>query len=213
MSGERQLTAQGLERKQQLLDHAARLFAERGYADTRIVDICRAAGVAKGLFYWYFENKEQLFTELAAGIRQELRRTQADAMGLASDPLARLHLGTAASVRFMAEHGSFFSLLEAENVRQEFSDVLRVGTEVHVADVAALIQEAIDAGEVLDDDPALLARGVVGIVGVYAQLHRSGRATGSIDGLADFVARFVVRSLSSSCTAPAGCITVEQKAH
>src|ERR1041385_8115863 len=49
MSDTRQLTAQGLERKQQLLDHAARLFAERGYADTRIVDICKAAGVAKGL--------------------------------------------------------------------------------------------------------------------------------------------------------------------
>ena len=61
MDDERRLTAQGLERKQQLLDCAARLFAERGYADTRVIDIVRAAGVAKGLFYWYFENKEALF--------------------------------------------------------------------------------------------------------------------------------------------------------
>src|SRR5207253_6674850 len=43
---ERRLTAQGLERKQQLLDCAARLFAERGYADTRVIDIVREAGVA-----------------------------------------------------------------------------------------------------------------------------------------------------------------------
>src|SRR5918995_1021302 len=63
---DRQLTTQGAERKQQLLDAAARLFAEQGYAATRVVDIVDAAGVAKGLFYWYFENKEALFRELAA---------------------------------------------------------------------------------------------------------------------------------------------------
>jgi AcrR family transcriptional regulator len=56
MEPDRRLTAQGIERKQQLLDRAAELFAERGYAETRVIDIVRAAGVAKGLFYWYFEN-------------------------------------------------------------------------------------------------------------------------------------------------------------
>jgi AcrR family transcriptional regulator len=76
----RQLTQQGLERKQQLLDHAAALFAERGYAETRVIDIVRAAGVAKGLFYWYFDNKESLFEELAASIRLRLRRSQGEAI-------------------------------------------------------------------------------------------------------------------------------------
>ena len=80
MGDDRQLTSQGQERKLQLLDHAATLFAERGYADTRVIDIVREAGVAKGLFYWYFENKEQLFAELAQDIRLRLRRSQSDAM-------------------------------------------------------------------------------------------------------------------------------------
>jgi AcrR family transcriptional regulator len=69
----RRLTEQGRERKQQLLDHAADLFSRRGYADTRVVDICEAAGVAKGLFYWYFENKEALFSELVTSMRLRLR--------------------------------------------------------------------------------------------------------------------------------------------
>ena len=60
---DRRPTSQGLERKQQLLDAAARLFADRGYAETRILDICREAGVAKGLFYWYFETKEAVFRD------------------------------------------------------------------------------------------------------------------------------------------------------
>jgi AcrR family transcriptional regulator len=197
MADDRQLTAQGLERKQQLLDHASRLFAERGYADTRIVDICKAAGVAKGLFYWYFENKEQLFRELADVIRLRLRRTQAEAMDLDADALTRLHQATFASVRFMSEHAPFFSLLEAENVQREFGDVLRQGTDVHVDDVAALVQEGIDAGLVRDDDARLLARGVVGLVGVYAQFHRTGRIEEPVAALATFVPRFLLRSLAA----------------
>ena len=67
--GDRRLTRQGHERKRQLLDHAAELFAERGYAETRVIDIVRAAGVAKGLFYWYFDNKEAVFTEIRRILR------------------------------------------------------------------------------------------------------------------------------------------------
>ena len=67
---ERRHTDQGLERKQQLLDAAETLFASRGYGPTRIADICEAAGVAKGLFYWYFETKESLFAELVRSVRR-----------------------------------------------------------------------------------------------------------------------------------------------
>ena len=68
--GDARHTDQGLERKQQLLDAAEALFASRGYGPTRIADICETAGVAKGLFYWYFENKESLFAELVRSVRQ-----------------------------------------------------------------------------------------------------------------------------------------------
>jgi AcrR family transcriptional regulator len=140
-TSDRQLTTQGAERKQQLLDAAARLFAEQGYAATRVVDIVDAAGVAKGLFYWYFENKEALFRELAADMRRRLRRQQAAAIDDRAPALVRLLQGAVASVRFMAENAPFFSLLEVEG--HTVSDVLRQGTEQHIRDVTALI----DAGQ------------------------------------------------------------------
>jgi len=36
-------------------------FAERGFAATRLEDVARRAGVAKGTLYLYFPNKEELF--------------------------------------------------------------------------------------------------------------------------------------------------------
>lgn len=197
MSTPRRLTDQGRERKQQLLDEAADLFSVRGYADTRVVDICQAAGVAKGLFYWYFENKEALFAELVTSMRLRLRRAQADAMDPSSDPLVRLRQGAEASLRFMAGHAPFFALLEVENRNQAWTELIREGTEVHAQDVAALIREGISLGLVREDDPDLMAYGVVGVVSTYSHFQRTGRLRATPDEVAKTVGRFVVRSLAA----------------
>ncbi|HKE73388.1 MAG TPA: helix-turn-helix domain-containing protein [Acidimicrobiales bacterium] len=193
---DRQLTSQGAERKQQLLDAAARLFAEQGYAATRVVDIVEAAGVAKGLFYWYFDNKEALFRELASEIRRRLRRQQAAAIDDEAAALVRILQGTVASVRFMAENAPFFSLLEVEG--RNVSDVLRQGTEQHLSDVSVLIVDGQHDGTVTDDDPAeLLALAVVGTVGQFSHFHRTGRIDLSLDELSAYVARLVARMLTA----------------
>jgi AcrR family transcriptional regulator len=194
----RRLTSQGLERKQQLLDAAARLFAERGYAETRILDICREAGVAKGLFYWYFETKEAVFRDLAADLRHRLRREQARAMDPQADPLVRLRQGSEASVRFMAAHAQSFSLVAVENVDRVFVDDIRRATEVHADDSQRLVQAGIDAGLIRDEDPRLLAYSVITTVGWFAHFHRTGRLDVDVDGLAAFVGRQVVCSLAAS---------------
>ncbi len=52
------------ERRQQLLDAARALFAERGYHETTVDDITRAADVAKGTFYLYFSEKREIYVEV-----------------------------------------------------------------------------------------------------------------------------------------------------
>jgi AcrR family transcriptional regulator len=190
----RRLTDQGRERKQQLLDQAATLFAERGYDDTRIVDICAGAGVAKGLFYWYFENKEALFAELVRSMRLRLRHAQGEAMDPEADPIVRIRQGTEASVRFMAQHRAFFALLEVE--QRGLASLLREGTEIHAADTARLVKEAQAEGLIPEArDPQLLALGVVGAVAHFSHFHRSGRIEISVDELAQFVGDWVIAAL------------------
>ena len=47
-------------RRAELVAAAARVFAERGVANTSVSDIVRAAGVAQGTFYLYFATKEDV---------------------------------------------------------------------------------------------------------------------------------------------------------
>jgi AcrR family transcriptional regulator len=197
---DRQLTTQGRERKQQLIDCAAHLFAERGFAETRIKDIVDAAGVAKGLFYWYFENKEALFAEVAADIRLRLRKHQASAIDSDADPLRQIRQGAQASVHFMAENAHFFSLLEVETGAVTEAS-RRKGTAQHIRDVRALIVQGQEEGGIVDEEPDLLALGVVGTVGYYSHYHRTGRTNLGIEELSRFVARSVVRMLAADAVA------------
>ena len=56
-------------RPAELLTAALELFAERGFAGTRLEDVATRAGVSKGTLYLYFANKEDLFK---AVVRQGL---------------------------------------------------------------------------------------------------------------------------------------------
>jgi AcrR family transcriptional regulator len=203
VANSRRLTEQGRERREQLLAAAGELFAERGYQATRIADICDRAGAAKGLFYWYFDTKEALFADLVRDMRLRLRRAQAAAIDPDADPLTQLRQGTESSVRFMAEHRSFFALLEVEQHAEVMSTLLSEGTDQHATDTAARIAAAQRAGLLPDhEDPMLLALGVVGAVGYFSHWHRSGRIDLDADALAAFVGGWVLRALTGEVPAP-----------
>jgi AcrR family transcriptional regulator len=53
-----------VERRQKILNHARDVFARRGYHEAKIDDIVAAAGIARGTFYLYFEDKRTVFEEI-----------------------------------------------------------------------------------------------------------------------------------------------------
>ena len=65
-------------RPQEIVEAAMRLWAEKGFAATRLDDVAAEAGVAKGTIYLYFASKEALFE---AALRQTLVATMESASG------------------------------------------------------------------------------------------------------------------------------------
>jgi AcrR family transcriptional regulator len=60
-------------RRAQILDTALGVFADQGYHQTSISDVVKAAGVARGTFYLYFESKSQIFLHLLDNLLGHLR--------------------------------------------------------------------------------------------------------------------------------------------
>ncbi|MCV7255109.1 MULTISPECIES: TetR/AcrR family transcriptional regulator [Mycobacteriaceae] len=70
--------ARSKETKRALVQAAMALWRTGGYATTTVADICRAAGVSKALFYFYFPRKEDVLFEVGVMSTRSARRVVAD---------------------------------------------------------------------------------------------------------------------------------------
>lgn len=188
MSESRRLTERGRRRRQELLDHATRRFADNGYHPTSVTELVGGLGVGKGVFYWYFPSKEELFAEILRDAQHDLRRCQQRAIADEADPIVRIERGVRASMRWSAQHGDLLTLVDFAATEERFRPLLRRGREVAVADVVRHVKDAIVEGHIPDGDPELLAHAVLGITGELGRtfIHERG---GDPDTTADAAVR------------------------
>ncbi len=204
VSDTRSLTRHGQDRKAELLHHAEQLFARRGYEDTRMIDIAHAAGVAKGLVYWYFENKETLFYEIVLDMGRRLRRAQRAAVEGIDDPLGRLYVGTAESVRFIAENHRLYGIISMQlRGDQRLRETRLQSRRILADDVTTLLAEGQQLGQIrTDEDPAVLAHTNAGVVFYYVLLYAEGltgdsRRRVDMEQAAHGAARYIVRAVGA----------------
>jgi AcrR family transcriptional regulator len=67
--------ARSHETKRALVQAAMALWRTNGYAKTTVADICRAAGVSRALFYFYFPAKEDVLFEVGLLSTRAARKT------------------------------------------------------------------------------------------------------------------------------------------
>jgi TetR/AcrR family transcriptional regulator, fatty acid metabolism regulator protein len=166
------------EKRRAILHAAVRVFAEKGYHGCRIADVARAAGVAYGLVYHYFQNKEELLESVFAeqwGILISALKAIDEGPGTASEKIAAVFafvfdvFKTApAAVRVLIlEVTRTPHSLRAGSTRETF--------ELAVQTVADVIRQGQSQGELRADlDPVVAAAGVLGAL----ELSVSGMVIG-----------------------------------
>jgi AcrR family transcriptional regulator len=89
--------ARSHETKRSLVQAAMALWRANGYAGTTVADICRAAGVSKALFYFYFPRKEDVLfevgvvsTDVAHGVATDMLATTYDVPAVITAVLASI---------------------------------------------------------------------------------------------------------------------------
>ncbi|WP_436795613.1 TetR/AcrR family transcriptional regulator [Actinospongicola halichondriae] len=193
----RQLTPRGAQRRNELIEFATSRFATNGYHPTSVAELVDGLGVGKGVFYWYFESKEELFMEILRDGERALRRAQWDAMGDEEDPLARLELGIRASMEWWSAHGDLYVLIEFARTEASFASGIRKGEKVALGDTQKLVQEAMDAGTIPDGNAIVISQAVLGVSSVLARTQLLGRRRPPAD-VADEVIDFCRHGLGGS---------------
>jgi len=65
-------SAKWQQRRQEIVDVSARIFAQRGYHATGTTELCEANGIGKGALYYYIGSKEQLLAAIHDRVMDEV---------------------------------------------------------------------------------------------------------------------------------------------
>ena len=165
-------------RRAELLDIAARLFAERGFKNTTVRDIADAAGILSGSLYHHFDSKESMVDELLDSFQTALWE-EYDAIEAADlTPRQKLEAVVRASFEAIDRHHSEVAIFQ--NDASYLSSFERFGyLEERNARFRALwtglLAEGVAAGELRQDlDVELVYRFLRDTVWVAVRWYRPG---------------------------------------
>jgi AcrR family transcriptional regulator len=152
------------------MDVAARTFAAEGYHTTSVTSIVDRVGVGKGVFYWYFDSKDQLLTQILEDALRSMRLAQREAIAGEPDPARRIEQGIRASLRWLSEHRHLFALMEFARTEERFAPLVRQGDQQTVADALPHVSAGITAGLLRGEDPVILTMAILGVTGHLARV-------------------------------------------
>jgi AcrR family transcriptional regulator len=170
-----------------LLEVAVGEFLARGYDATSMEDLSRAAGITKSSFYHHFSGKEALLRAALERALDGLFAVLDEEAARVGTPLQRLrHIVRGQVAVLVAELPYVTVLLRVRGNTESERWALGRRREFD-ARVAALVREAVEAGELRKEvEPALAARLLSGLVNSVVEWARPDRDP---DALPDAVAR------------------------
>jgi len=186
------------QRKQQIREAATRCFVRRGYAETRLLDIAREAGLSKGGVYFHYKKKDELFHDILENLSTALRERWS-ASPTADKPadrsLARLVEAHLRTIQDHPDEVRLQNLLVAMAVQEPvFQDKLEQVTRIMHELYANLIQRGIHEGVFIPGDTSALAFAVLAFVhglAAFTVLDDEGRLPITPELAADQVLRML----------------------
>jgi AcrR family transcriptional regulator len=186
-------------RKNQILDAAAKVFAEKGFPRATIKDVARAAGIADGTIYNYFENKEALL----AGIWDRMNRDDETSLKAAIEegtPLREyLRKSLQEEIDYLQPHlPEVFRVLLSEmlvnkNMRDKFYQNAKPGYSI----AEQYAQMLMERGEIQSTDSAMTTRLIASVLFGMVMLMAMGDEylLAKEDQLVDAITEFVLHGV------------------
>lgn len=145
------------ERRREILEAAAVVFADLGYRCTDMDRIAEEAGVGKGTVYRFFPSKETLFLATVEKAVDDLSEYVNRAVDSLEDPLEQLRLGVFRYLEFFERNPGTVELFiqERSEFRRESKPMYFVYQDIHGEAWRERFRELVRAGRMRDISPEL----------------------------------------------------------
>jgi AcrR family transcriptional regulator len=163
-----QRDVQAQERRNQLIDTALKLFAEKGVEHTTVKDIATAADVAQGLIYHYFKSKDDLLWAIIG--REELLPEISSIFASAAERPAREVLVEVATRvhQLLTERQDLQAVarvvLREALIRPEMQQAIKTLQVIGLGLLTRYLDARIAVGELRPHNPEVTARMLAGAI-------------------------------------------------
>lgn len=184
------------ERRSQILTAAQNVFAKRGYHRATIDDIVSEAGVARGTFYLYFEDKRTIFADLierfSYRIATAIIRIQTDDPARTVESQVHENILEILKVALHDRTMTKILLTDAMGIDPAFDRKLRGFYDQVVELLSESLAEGQELGIVRDGEPRVLAYMTIGALKeLLYQAVTLGLSGESADALTNQVYEFL----------------------
>lgn len=191
-------------RRQEILDVAARLFAERGFDGTSMDDIAKALGMLKGSLYYWIQSKEALLDDVLASnpILEEVatcEKIMGRKIPAAEQLRLMIHVHIDAWIRY--PH-NFRVFLDYSPLSSNLSSTL-VAQRGSLEDMfKRVIREGVLRGEfqVEESDLSIIVNSIFGVLNWFPRWYRP-HGPASPEYIADVMTNLVLGGLSGGTRA------------
>lgn len=95
-------------KKLEIINHAMGVFAQKGFAKTKMADVAEAAKIGKGTIYEYFKSKDEIFNFVFSHFMDSMETTVAKAIFKLTDPVQKIETIFTAWAEMITSHQSDF---------------------------------------------------------------------------------------------------------
>jgi AcrR family transcriptional regulator len=139
-------------RRSEILAAATKVFATKGFVATRMEDIAKAARLAKGTLYLYFQSKDAIYqatvqqavTKMAALIEERVRKE--------SDLAGKLAAFISVRIAFWNEQQQLYRIILSINRQEQHRKRSIAWQKEAVLYLQSMFADAAKAGEIPDQD-------------------------------------------------------------
>ncbi|MEH7180613.1 TetR/AcrR family transcriptional regulator [Neobacillus vireti] len=148
-----------MDRKKLIIEAAAKSFSLYGYKATTMDQVAKLANVGKGTIYTFFKTKEELFDEIIHSLIAEIRVVVEGAMDDTASILENVNNVLVSIHEFRESHQLTIKLIQEERDMgtQTVVEAMQRVEQSIIQYMKAIIQKAIDKGEIKSCDPEVTA--------------------------------------------------------
>jgi AcrR family transcriptional regulator len=162
-----------LTRRADILSVAEKVFAAKGFYGSTMDEIAKRAEFGTGSLYKYFRGKKDLYFSLIDEKVGEVTRLVRAELGKDLPTIDKIESILRLQLGFIQRNRNFFKIYISERNRFEWTIKDDLGKGVHekfmayISDLAEVMRDGIERGQLRKMDPRDMAHGFVGIVNSF----------------------------------------------